>query len=85
MGRGGRVGGGRKNKDMVPFQEILIFDNMKFKTKIYKMGRSKRMGLMLPKGVLVENGEYEVEIPALPEMEEAVNPPEEPEATVPVV
>lgn len=29
------------------------------------MGKSKRMALMLPKGFVCENGEYEVEIPAL--------------------
>lgn len=33
-----------------------------FKAKVYKLGKSGRLAIMIPKEVVLEPGEYEVEI-----------------------
>lgn len=48
-------------KSIMFIKEIASVNKM-FKAKIYKLGRSGRLAIMLPKDVILEPGEYEVEI-----------------------
>jgi len=51
-----------------------------FKAKVYKLGKSGRLAIMIPKDVVLEVGEYEVEVKKaeiVPEVPAEV-PPEAP-------
>jgi len=49
-----------------------------FKAKVYKLGKSGRVAIMVPKEVVLEPGEYEVEAKKLETQPESAIPTAEP-------
>lgn len=49
---------------------------MQFKAKVYKLGKSGRMAVMLPKEVVLVPGEYDIEVKTEAAPEAATDPVE---------